>query len=190
MKDKVLNCSKFFLLAVIFILGSSWSVRAVEQRQPLTVNSAVEIALANNLNLLLQRQEVDRNKGALFSEQGEFDTILGVELEAKEQKISPVVVGSSEREEFSDWNLSLTKKITSGTEFNLSWQNNRFETDSSFALINPSYYSGVVLSLRQPLLKGRGVKMQTTVLRASRQLMQAETFMVDSQAADLAAEVK
>ena len=96
----------YVFLAMIILLGSSGPTRADDQRQPLTVNSAVEIALANNLNLRLQREEVERSKGALFSEQGEFDTIFGVELEAKEQKMSPLVVGSYEREESSDSNLS------------------------------------------------------------------------------------
>ena len=190
MRDRMLSSSKFFLLAVIFTLGSSGPIRAEEQRQPLGVNSAVEIALANNLNLRLQREEVDRNQGALLSEQGAFDTTLGVELISQEQKMSPVAIGSAQQETSSDWNISLQKKMTTGTEINLSWQNNRFDTDSSFTFLNPSYYSGVMMSLRQPLLKGRGTEMQTSNLRAIEQQVEAEKFLVDSQAADLAAEVK
>ncbi|MDH5525086.1 MAG: TolC family protein [Desulfobulbaceae bacterium] len=182
---------KRILLGLIFSMMLLETTRAEEHIQPLGVNNAVEIALANNLNLRLQREEVDRNQGGVLVEKGEFDAILAAELMSQEeQKMSPVAIGSPQQETFLEWNTSLQKKMTFGSEFSLSWQNNRTDTDSSFTLLNPSYYSGVIFSLRQPLLKGRGVEVQTANLRAARRQVEAEIFLVDSRAADLAAEVK
>jgi outer membrane protein TolC len=62
--------------------------------------------------------------------------------------------------------------------------------DGDSLLINPSYNSGFTLGLRQPLLKGFGEEVQTAAIRSSQKQLEAATYQVNSEAANLAAEVK
>jgi outer membrane protein TolC len=163
---------------------------AEEMRQPITLNEAVHTALANNLNLRLQQEEADRTLGAVQTEEGTFDPNLAAEAMNQEQDITPVALGSSQQETNTAWNARLSKRLTTGTELDLSWQNRRLETDSLFYPISPTYNSGLNFGVRQPLLQGLGSEVQTAGLEAARRQAEAAAFQVDSQAADLAAEVK
>jgi len=163
---------------------------AEEIRQPITINEAVQTALANNLNLRLQQEEVARTKGAALSEEGTFDPTLAAEAMNQEQDTTPVALGSSEQETNTEWNARLSKRLNTGTELDLSWQNRRLDTDSLFYPISPIYNSGLNFGVRQPLLQGLGTEVQTAGLEAARRQAEAAAFQVDSRAADLAAEVK
>jgi outer membrane protein TolC len=159
-------------------------------RQPITIKVAVQTALINNLNLRLQQEEVARTQGAALSEEGTFDVTLTAEAMNRELDATPVALGSSQQETNTEWNARLSKRLTSGTELDMSWENSRLDTDSLFYPISPIYNSGLSLGVRQPLLQGLGTEVQTARLEAARRRAEAAAFQVDSRAADLAAEVK
>jgi outer membrane protein TolC len=175
---------------LFLLLTAATGAIAEEVRQPLTINEAVRTALANNLNLRLQQEEAVRTLGAAQSEEGTFDPTLAAEAMNQEQDTTPVFLGSSQQETNTEWNARLSKRMTTGTELDLSWQNRRLETDSLFYPISPIYNSGLNFGVRQPLLQGLGSEVQTAGLEAARRQAEAAAFQVDNRAADLAAEVK
>jgi outer membrane protein TolC len=180
-----------FSVGLLFL---AWSIIpgafAEELRQPLTLDEAVHTALANNLNLRLQQEEAARTLGEAQAEEGSFDPFLEAGAMNQKQDTTPVFLGSSQEETNTEWNARLGKRLTTGTELDLSWQNRRLETDSLFYPISPIYNSGLNFGVRQPLLQGLGTEVQTAGLEAARRQAEAAAFQVDSQAADLAAEVK
>ena len=141
---------------------------AEDIREPITINEAVHTALANNLNLRLQQEEAARTLGAALSEEGTFDPTLAAEAMNQEQDTTPVALGSSQQETNTEWNARLSKRLTTGTELDLSWENRRLETDSLFFPISPIYNSGLNFGVRQPLLQGLGSEVQTAGLEAAR----------------------
>ena len=180
----------FYALLLFAGLAALSPLQAKETGKTLSVNEAVKMALANNLNLRLQKEEVERSQGAAMAEEGVFDVNLAAHINTGKQEFTPLGLGSPSEETRSEWNVSLHKRITSGTELSLNWQNNRTDTDSSFTTLNPAYNAAVSLGLSQPLLNGRGRAVQTAELQAAQRAAEAAVFLVDSQAADLAAEVK
>lgn len=72
----------------------------------------------------------------------------------------------------------------------LTWDNGNLDTDSDIYLFDPVYSTGVKLGISQPLLKGLGSEVQMADLNSARTRLEASSFIVDSEAADLAAEVK
>lgn len=157
---------------------------------PLTLKEAVEAALANNLNLTLQRQDTDIAAGAIDIARGSFDRQFTAEAGIDGATMTPLFQGGAEREDRGNVSAGLSKRFTSGTEMALSWSNTRFDSDAGGLILNPSYGSTLSLGVSQPLLRGMGKEIQTGQLSAAEIELSAATYQVDSVAADLAAEVK
>lgn len=184
---------KHLLVATVFLfpaLFCATNLLAVENVEKISLRKAVEQALESNLNLKLQQEDVQVAEGAALSAEGKFDILIEAEAKAQSEELTPVLLDGNEREDTSLWNAEASKTFTTGTAVSLGWNNDRFDSDFKGLLINPSYKSGLTLSLRQPLLRGFGKEVQTSTLRASQKQLTAAAFEVDSQAANLAADVK
>jgi len=168
-------------------LNSHASEKKVEE---ISLSSAVERALANNLNLKLQQQEVQVAEGQAFAARGRFDILLAAEAGGQSEEMTPIILGGSEKEKSAKWNVSTEKLFTTGTAVKFGWNNNSYDSDSPWTQFNPSYRSGLFLGISQPLLQGFGQKVQTAQLRAAEKQFAAASHQVDSQAANLAALVK
>ncbi len=156
----------------------------------LTLVEAVQQAMVNNLGLQLQKDDVNSAEGAKEAAEGEFDIIASGEAGAESQEKTPLISGASEEDRTAQWAVGLQKKYTTGTELSLNWTNSRFASTPTTTLIEPVYNSGLTLGLRQPLLKGFGVDRQTAIIRVSEKSLAAATYLVDFEAANLAAKVK
>lgn len=160
------------------------------QIEEITIKSAVEQALANNLNLELQRQDVQIAEGETVAARGRFDIHFSAEASAQNQELTPLIPGGAEQVNNSNWNARTEKLFTTGTAISLGWNNSSYDSDAQGLLLNPSYNSGLLFGINQPLLQGLGKDAQTAALRATEKQLAAATYQVDSQAANLAALVK
>lgn len=156
----------------------------------LSLGEAVETSLRENLGLQLKRQDVAFAEGSALSEEGSFDTMIRADIGATETRTAPVTEISAENERTAALNAGVKKRFTTGTEMDLSWDNGNLDTDSNIYLFDPVYKTGVKLGLSQPLLKGLGSTVQMADLNSARSRLEAQSFLVDSEAADLAAQVK
>lgn len=157
---------------------------------PLSVREAVEQALANNLNLLLQKENVKVAAGAVDIANSKFDKFILGEVNAARNERTALLPGGAEVEEDANLNVSLAKRFTTGTEVELGWNSNRGDTDIEIQTISPAFTSGLSLGLTQPLLRGWGREVQLAPVQAAERDLEAETYQVNRLAADLAAQVK
>ena len=178
------------LAALALICTISDTSPAEEKFEAITVKSAVEQALANNLNLKLQQEDIQVAKGEAYAAQGRFDVLLSAEAGGQSEELTPLIPGGSKQVDTTNWNAKAEKVFTSGTAISLGWNNSSFDSDAQALLLNPSYSSGLLFGLSQPLLQGLGKTAQTADLRTAEKQLAAATHRVDSQAADLAALVK
>ena len=72
----------------------------------------------------------------------------------------------------------------------LNWNNGNLDTDSDIYFFDPVYSTDLTLDVRQPLLRGFGRETQLADLNSAKTQLEASSYLVDSDAADLAAEVK
>ncbi len=156
----------------------------------LTVDEAVSLALENNLNLKLQKNEVAIGQGVELIEKGEFDSLFEAGVSSQMQRTTSLFTASEEKDKGALWNVSIKKRFTSGTEIGLSWENELVDTDSTSAALNKLYSSAVGLSISQQLLKGNSRAVQTAGIRAAEKNIQAAMYQVEGLAANLAAQVK
>ncbi len=151
------------------------------------------MTMENNLGLRLDRLQVQSAEGALEAKEGAFDAALEAGLSNSEDRYesSTDLLGRGMiKEENLDWNASLAKTFQTGTGLDLTWQNRRYDTNTVFTTLNPSYTSSISLNLTQQLLKGRGKEQQTRGIRAAQKGLKAAFYLVDDRAAELAAQVK
>jgi outer membrane protein TolC len=186
MRYKILFILSALLLPAPFTAGS---INA-EDIEKLDLRNAIEQALNNNLNMQLRKEDVNSAEGATLTEEGAFDVLLEGEASAQREELTPIVFDGSTQEDTGIWSASASKVFTTGTSISLDWNNSRFNTDAGGLLIDPSYNNGLTLGLKQPLLRGFGEDVQTSFLRSSQKQLEAASYQVNSEAANLAADVK
>jgi outer membrane protein TolC len=186
-------------ILITFIIGflvlpslptSSAAEENTQEKQELSLTEAVRLALANNLGLQLQKDDVEAAQGARQAAEGEFDVLVSGEGGAEGRELIPAIPGLPEEEESAQWSAGLQKKFITGTEVSLNWKNSRFSSTPPAFLFDPAYNSTLTLGVRQPLLQGFGIKRQTAGIRASEKNLEASSLLVGAEAANLAARVR
>ncbi len=163
---------------------------SAEMKKSISLVEVIETALANNLGIKLQQEDVNAARGGILRSKGNFDMIFEAELAAQSEESTPLFSGAAEQEDASSFSAELSKVFTTGTAISLGWANSRYESDLAGLELNPSYNSGLTLGLSQPLLKGFGEKIQTSGIKASEEQYKAATKQLDSKTANLVADVK
>jgi len=156
----------------------------------LSLEDAVRAALANNLGIMIQKDDVDAAAGARQAAEGEFDVLATGEAGAAGQEYAQLASGSAAEDETGQWKIGLQKKFVTGTEVSLNWSNSRFSSTPQVYLLDPAYSSSLTLGVRQPLLKGFGIDTQTAGIRAADRNLAAADLLVKNEAANLAAGVR
>ncbi|MEE4313794.1 MAG: TolC family protein, partial [Desulfofustis sp.] len=190
MKGSYLLRMTAMLLAILLIVLVSSGGAADQREIRLTLSEAVETALLNNLGLRLKQQDVLEAEGAVQIAAGSFAPLLSAEAGAAGQKTTAVSPTTAEEERTTNWQVGVRRRFTPGTEIDLSLSNNTLDTDADLLLFDPVYRTGITIGITQPLLKDRGSETQLAESKAARSLLDARTFLVDDEAADLAARVK
>jgi outer membrane protein len=183
---------RLLMLSLLLILPAS--LQAGEQGSAenieLSLTKALEQALANNLNLRLQKEDVIYAEGGLLKTEGRFDTQLWADIAAGNTEIASLYSWAAEEENKAAFNTGIQKLFTSGTEVELGWENSRYESDGEGILIDPAYTSTLSLGISQPLMRGWGKDIQTAERESAQKQLEIATYLVDSRVADLAALVK
>ena len=78
---------------------------AEEKTENITIKSAVEQALANNLNLKLQQEDVLIAEGETIAAQGQFDVQLSAKAGGQEEELTPLIPGGAEEVSSTYWNI-------------------------------------------------------------------------------------
>ncbi len=125
----------------------------------LTLDEAVELALTRNLSLRAQRISREQARLGIDRAMGiyDFNLLAAVSTSKVESPSATNLDGAPvQNQERSGISLGGSQLFASGGVAAIDIQNGRFETNSSFSLLNPSFSSGLDLSYTQPLLRGFG----------------------------------
>ncbi len=125
----------------------------------LSLEDAIFISLRRNLGLQVQRYQREQIFHTISQSQGIFDLGLSASLGALEETTPSATAldGSEVREsERQNLDLRLDQLVSTGGTVSFVWNNDRFETNSLFASVNPSFNVGMDFLFTQPLLAGRG----------------------------------
>ena len=142
--------------------GASPALRIEDGKLVLSLEEAVAIALEQNLGLVVQRYVREESEISLWGAKGIYDYNLGVDLTGFSEAsptASNLEAGAGQtvqEQEGNALNFSAGKLFASGGQGRIDWRNRRFESNSIFSTLNPSYRVDFDLSYIQPLMRNRG----------------------------------
>ncbi|MEZ5978618.1 MAG: efflux RND transporter permease subunit [Planctomycetota bacterium] len=180
------------------VLGEGVSGSEPEHRE-LTLDRAVELALANNLGLRRKRLEPDAARETLTERDAIYDTVLFADLEYERIDaprpvpiIGGVTLGSpvngSDRVRLQS---GVRKLLSSGATVSATGFVERYDSRSPGIsyLPDPAYRAGVTLEATQPLLRGYGDEVTSAERELAERAVHRSDSELESDALSLAAVV-
>jgi HAE1 family hydrophobic/amphiphilic exporter-1 len=141
----------------------------------LSLYDAVRLALENNSDIEVARDNVRINETALNSLQGVYDPIISISPQLN-RSLTPSTsslagAGASGVVADTDFTLtpSLTKRFqTGGGNYQFFFNNLKRTTDSSVNILRPFYSSSLGVTFTQPLLRDRAIDQSRRDIRVQR----------------------
>jgi HAE1 family hydrophobic/amphiphilic exporter-1 len=132
----------------------------MSEQRPLTLREAIELALANNKDIEVARQNVRVAEFDLGAARGVYDPrfTTNTYYERSETPAASFLAGSSSGAvtQSGFYSASSVQGLTPrfGGGYRVDFVTNRVTTDNQFAALNPQYPSALVFNYTQPLLRG------------------------------------
>ncbi len=126
----------------------------------LSLQDAIRLALTNNLEIAIEDYNEDLSREQIIKTRGYYDPSVQFTVGWRSSD-SPTTSqldagGGVEVRSFETltFNTTLRQNVAGGGFFQIGFNNNRSDTNSTFAFINPNFSSDFNLSFTQPLWKG------------------------------------
>lgn len=139
----------------------AWEPRTeiVDGKVELTMWEAIGIALRRNFSLVIERYNLEESALRLTENMGMYDLGITTDLSGFNETnpaASNLDGAQVQEQEQVAWNLGVSQLNRLGGTLGVDFDNSRFETNSQFAAVNPSYNVDVDASYAQPLLRDLG----------------------------------
>ena len=151
--------------------GSVTPLRMADGVLYLSLEDAIAIALERNLSLVVERYRTSESELRVDESRGIYDINTRIDLSAFDEsspQASQLDGAEVRMTEGNALNFNLSKLVPSGGTASIDWTNSRFESNSLFASINPSFSVGFDLSFVQPLLRNAGRETVESGIRIAR----------------------
>ena len=139
-----------------------------EEGVRLSLREALSIAIANNVDLQVSVAGNEQGFSGVLQAKGIFDPLAFATISAADQQSpqSSQLAGATVIDQKSYvGNAGISQLVPTGGTFTLGFNNQKLDTNSSFQTVNPSYSSGLLLDLRQPLLRNFGSTVTERFIR-------------------------
>lgn len=145
----------------------------------LSLNEAIRLALENNNDIEVARDDVRFAETQLRSLQGVYDPVFAVTPQF-DKRITPqqsTLGGSGRSGTTSNTTYTLSPSVTKffelgGGNYTLTFANSHTNTSSTFSFINPYYSSNLSLQFTQPLLRNRSIDNSRRQIRIQRKRLE------------------
>ena len=132
----------------------------VNGKLTLSLDVATRLALANNTDIRIDKEQIATAKDALQRSFGAFDPNLQASFNSTRQ-VSPQYTELGGAPTLSSLSqatqVGVTQTLETGTNYQVSFGSSKFTSNSSFFFFSPAYFTNLTFSVTQPLLKGAGL---------------------------------
>lgn len=178
------------MLAFTLFLSSLFQTRSLEaaERSPhsLSLAEAVGLAIENNVDLKVERENIRLQESAVLFERGQFDPILHLDARADKtvrESTSIIETGFIRADQFEQENqrlsLGLNQRFGWGGNYGVTYSQSR--SSATLQQINPTFRGEPVLTFTQPLLRGFGKELTQGPLRVAQTQLQISQSVFRSQ---------
>lgn len=128
------------------------------EQQPLTLREAITLALQNNKDIEVARDNVKIAEFDLLTARGSYDPKLSAQtyFERIKQPATSVLSGASKLETDDITGTARFEGLTPqyGGSYRVDFSSIRLDTNSAFNVLNPSYPTALTFNYIQPLVRG------------------------------------
>ena len=178
---------RLFIVLFVCLLGASAAVSAQTELPDvdanaiqLTLQHAIEMALENNLDIVVSRLDTQvRSEGVQFA-RGVYQPFisLGINtLDSSSPAQNQLVGAQTLTSTRTNYNFTWQQQLATGGNYNIQWLNLRATTNSAFAGFNPLYDSVASAQITQPLMANFGTdvnKQQILVARNGERISRSQ----------------
>jgi outer membrane protein len=156
---------------------------AVGGKLELSLRAYLELVMANNTDIAVQRLTLQIPSNTILRQYGAFDPQFVASINASRAKdaSTSALAGASLLNTLSQQaNLSYNQTFENGTSFNMGFLGTKSSSNNSFSTFNPSFLSQWTMGFTQPLLRNRGFAVtRLPIMSARSQLRKSEYDMRD-----------
>ena len=159
----------------------------------LSLRDVVMRTLASNVAIEVEGFNSKVKAENVIDGESEFDATFEINLSEEEETRQQSNAFSSpvkSRNKNHNWDLSLTQKLVTGADYELSFTNDRNKTNSVTAGLNPSYFSEMVFSLTQPLLKNFGIDLNKRNIYIANNEVNISDYVFEDKVIDIISDVE
>lgn len=158
----------------------------------MTLNQAIEMAMGNNLDIAIERTNVDTATQAIESARGAFDPVLQWKPGFNNTETpTPSLIDSTTgvvTQHSAGQTFALHESSPwSGLAFDASFDDHRLTLGSPFVALNPFYVSQLTFAITQPLLRGRGTDAARALVTIRSRQRDVSAAELEARAIDVAA---
>ncbi len=189
-----------FFMAVLLgragaAIASPPQVEGAGTQRRLTLEQAVELAIRANLEVAIERLNVDTADAAVRAARGSFDPVLRWEPSFGNfnTPVASVLQGPGGllSQHSSGQTLALQQKTGwNGLALDAEFGNSRVTSSNPFQSLSPFYSSQLSFTVTQPLLRGRRIDGERAEIRIRAKERDASTAQLEIRAIDVIARMK
>lgn len=144
---------------------------AIDGKLELSLKSFVDLVMANNTDMEIQRVSVELQQNAITRAYSIFDPLFIGNFTTQRTKTpsSSALDGSATLNQLSQpATFNYSQLLQNGTQINVGFGGSKLSTNSSFSTFNPAISSNFSLGFSQPLVRNRGgiiTKLPITIAR-------------------------
>jgi outer membrane protein len=162
----------------------------VDGKLELSLRNYLELVVANNPDVIVQKLSVQFNRDAITRAYGVFDP-LAIASFSTTRTIIPtgsLLQGATTLNTLSQpFTLGFQQTLETGTQYAINFNNIKTSTNSSFSTFNPELNSAINFSVTQPLLRGRGLFINMLPVTIARSRLRAADYAFQDQLIQLTA---
>lgn len=131
----------------------------VNNRLELSLRSYLELVLANNTDIQIQKLTIETQRNAITRAFAAFDPVATASFRSTraESPTNDALAGAATLNQLTQpFNLNYQQTLDTGTQYTVGFNANKSSTNSAFANFNPALTSGLNMNFTQPLLRNRG----------------------------------
>jgi len=160
------------------------TLRITDNTVSLPLQSVLVLALKNNLDITFEKLSPEFAQTEVTKEEGAYDFLFSSQFTKSREntQVGNALAGSGSSADMFNENFNfdatLQKKFTPGTQAELKLSNQEYQSNLSFMGLNPEYSANLVLSLQQPLLRDFGIEIGKSLIKiASLKLESSENYL-------------
>jgi len=145
----------------------------------LSLRSYLELVMANNTDIQIQKLSVEQPRNAILRAFGAFDPLATANFTSTRTKTpsTDALAGAATVNTLSQPSrFGVQQTLTSGTQYSVSFTASKTTTNSGFQNFNPALNSGLGLSFIQPLIKNRGAAVNRLSINLARSRLRKSEY--------------